>query len=141
MSGRGKEKAMRAAVIENGIVTNIIEVESLDFLPGLVDATGANIGDAWDGTAFHAATPVVKVPEVVSMRQARRALLDAGLLANVESAFAGLTGAAGDAARIDWNYATEVRRDSSLVASMSAALGITSAQLDALFVQALTYAA
>ena len=43
---------MRAAVIENGKVTNIIVVESLDIFPNLVDAEGANIGDDWDGVQF-----------------------------------------------------------------------------------------
>jgi hypothetical protein len=130
---------MRAAVIENGVVINIIEVESLDFQPGLVDASGGRIGDQWDGASFQPATPAQRVPEAVSMRQARRALLDASLLSSVESAFAGLAGTEGDAARIDWQYATEVRRDSQLVASMAAALGLTSEQVDALFVQALSY--
>jgi hypothetical protein len=35
---------MRAHLIENGIVVNTIEVESLDFMPGLVAATTAGIG-------------------------------------------------------------------------------------------------
>jgi len=45
---------VRAAVIENGVVTNIIVVESLDCLPGLclIDAQGADIGDEWDGVQF-----------------------------------------------------------------------------------------
>lgn len=37
---------MRAAQIENGFITNIIEVESIDDIPGLIDAEGkGNIGD------------------------------------------------------------------------------------------------
>lgn len=37
---------MRAAQIENGFITNIIEVESLDDISGLIDAEGkGNIGD------------------------------------------------------------------------------------------------
>jgi hypothetical protein len=44
---------MRAHVIKNGIVTNTIEVESLDFMTGLVDASlGGKIGDMWDGKSF-----------------------------------------------------------------------------------------
>lgn len=38
---------MRAAVIENGVVANVIEVESLDVFPGLVDGVAASIGDFW----------------------------------------------------------------------------------------------
>jgi len=43
---------MRAAVIEGGKVANIIEVDSLDFLPNLVNGDGARIGDLWDGAVF-----------------------------------------------------------------------------------------
>lgn len=75
------------------------------------------------------------VPEVVTMRQARLALLGAGLLAQVNTAVANMPGAEGDAARIEWEYAQEVRRDSPLVAALSAAFGWTSAQLDDLFTE------
>lgn len=43
---------MRAHIIENGIVTNTIEVESLDFLPNLVEATDGAIGWSYDGARF-----------------------------------------------------------------------------------------
>ena len=43
---------MRAAVIENGIVVNVIIVSSLGDFPGLVDAKQADIGDRWDGEQF-----------------------------------------------------------------------------------------
>lgn len=78
--------------------------------------------------------PVVDpVPEVVTMRQARLALLGAGLLAQVNTAVANMPGAEGDAARIEWEYAQEVRRDSPLVAGLSAALGLTDETLDNLY--------
>lgn len=35
---------MRAHVIENGTVVNTIEVESLDFMPGLIDGSIGGIG-------------------------------------------------------------------------------------------------
>lgn len=40
---------MRAHIVENGIVTNTIEVESLDFMPNLVDGETGGIGWLWDG--------------------------------------------------------------------------------------------
>lgn len=44
---------MRAAQIDNGIVVNILEVDSLDFLPNLVDASsGGNIGDHYVNGQF-----------------------------------------------------------------------------------------
>jgi hypothetical protein len=40
---------MRAHIIENGIVTNTIEVESLDFMPNLISGETGSIGWLWDG--------------------------------------------------------------------------------------------
>jgi hypothetical protein len=62
--------------------------------------------------------------------------LGAGLLPGVDAAIAAMTGTEGDAARIEWEYAQEVRRDSPLLAGMIAALGLTSEQVDGLFVAA-----
>lgn len=70
---------------------------------------------------------------VVTMRQARLALMNAGLLEAVEEAVAGLPGDAGKAARIDWEYATELRRDHPLVASLAATLGLSDDALNDLF--------
>ena len=76
----------------------------------------------------------VYIPQSVTMRQARLALLAAGLLSTVQTAIAG----AGPAAVIEWDYATEVQRASGLVPAMATALGLTDAQIDALFVTAAT---
>lgn len=76
------------------------------------------------------------VPASVSMRQARQALLNAGLYAAVNGAISAMTGTAGDSARIEWEYATEIRRDHPLVATLAPALNLSSAQIDGLFVAA-----
>lgn len=73
---------------------------------------------------------------VVSMRQARLALLGAGLLAQVNAAIAAMPGVEGDAARIEWEYAQEVRRDSPIVAGLSDALNLTDSDLNTLFSEA-----
>lgn len=78
----------------------------------------------------------VFAPQEVTMRQARLALLGAGLLAQVEAALAELDGAEGEAARIEWEYSQTVRRDKPFVVAVGSALGITDAQLDELFVAA-----
>jgi hypothetical protein len=87
-------------------------------------------------------TPPPPPPEApvdnISMRQARLALLGAGLSDTVEAAIAALPGDAGKAARIEWEYATEIRRDNPLFAQLTNALGLSAAQLDALFTQAAT---
>lgn len=74
------------------------------------------------------------VPVEVTMRQARLALLAAGLLDDVEGAIS----LAGPAAKIEWEYAQEVQRDSGLVPAMAVALGMTDLQLDELFTLAAT---
>jgi hypothetical protein len=45
---------MRAHKIENGVVVNTIEVESLDVLPNLVEATEGGIGWAYANGIFTA---------------------------------------------------------------------------------------
>lgn len=51
---------MRAHIIENGVVINTIEVQSLDALPELVEATVGGIGWKFDGSTFTAPEPVVE---------------------------------------------------------------------------------
>ena len=74
---------------------------------------------------------------VVSMRQARLALLQSGLLAQVEAAIAAIEDAAQrQAVQIEWEYAAEIDMTHPWVQHLATALGLTAAQLDALFTQA-----
>ena len=76
---------------------------------------------------------------VVTMRQARRALLDAGLLDQVDAAIAAIADATERRqAEIDWEYATTVERLWPWVQTMGAALGLSAEALDALFELAAT---
>jgi hypothetical protein len=83
-----------------------------------------------------AADLVPDVPDMVTMRQARLALLESGLLASVNDLIAGLEGDAGEAARIEWQFAREVARAQPLVLTLAPQLGLTDGQLDALFIRA-----
>lgn len=83
--------------------------------------------------------PAPMVPEVVSRRQALRALQAAGLLDQVEPAIAALPSPQREIAMIDWQAATEFRRDHELIALLGMALGLTEQQIDALFIDAATY--
>jgi hypothetical protein len=71
-----------------------------------------------------------KAAQSVTMRQARLALLQSGLLDQVTSAIAQGT----QADQITWEYATEVCRTDSLVNNLALVLGLTNQQLDELFV-------
>lgn len=81
------------------------------------------------------APPPARITKV-TMRQARLALLGAGLLPTVNSSIAAMTGTQGEAARIEWEYSQEVQRDRGLVLALGTQLGMTEAQLDALFATA-----
>lgn len=74
-----------------------------------------------------------KRPKSVTMRQARRALLDAGLLGQVSTAIAAMPSPAKETAQIDWEYAGTVDRTGTLITSLAGALGLDDAALDDLF--------
>jgi hypothetical protein len=96
-------------------------------LPEIPENAWARMRDGgWDVTS----TPPL---QSVTMRQARLALLQRGLLSEVEALIAGL---ADDAARIEWEYATEVWRDNPLFIQAAGALGLSEQQIDQLFLAA-----
>lgn len=82
--------------------------------------------------------PVVRVPEEISMGQARLALFDLGMLATVETALNAMAEPARSRSRIEWDFRPTVRRDSPLVAQLGGALGLDASALDALFIHAAT---
>lgn len=77
-----------------------------------------------------------RVPAEVTMRQARLALLQAGLLDQVEAALNQMQGVEGQAARIEWEYSQVVRRDKPFVLAVGQSLGMSSTQLDQFFITA-----
>ena len=120
----------------SGTVENVILADDGFTLPGktLIASDAAAPGDTWDGTTFTTPAPVVPVPESVTPRQARLALLNADLLDAVEAAIA----AGSRADQITWEFAVDVRRDYPMIANLGTALGLTSAQIDDLFRTAAT---
>jgi len=77
------------------------------------------------------------VPQVVTRRQARRALLQAGLLNQVIIAIDAVEDeAVREAMRIDWEDATDFSRDNHTLSVLASALGLDDAALDQLFMQA-----
>lgn len=76
------------------------------------------------------------VPQSVTMRQARLALLAAGMLPAVEAAIAALPEPDKTAAQITWEFAATVDRWFGMVPALAAALGMTDAQIDTLFIEA-----
>lgn len=72
-------------------------------------------------------------PQPITMRQVRLALLQAGLLSNVEAAIAALPEPERTAAHIEWEYATEMKRDHTLISTLAVGLGLSAEQIDNLF--------
>lgn len=94
----------------------------------MVDGQLVPADGVWlDGMTVDVGAP--SVPASVSARQARLALLAAGLLDTVNAAVA----AAGGATQIEWDHATQIDRASPLLASIGAALSLTGEQVDELF--------
>jgi len=74
------------------------------------------------------------IPQSITPRQARLALLAEDLLDAVESAFAKLPEQQRKAAQIEWQHASAIERNSPLVSQFGPLLGLTEAQIDELFV-------
>lgn len=82
------------------------------------------------------AQPAVIVPQRITARQARLALLNAGLLDDVEATIEALPANVRAQVRIEWDSATHVERGSTVTQMVATALGLTATQVDALFVAA-----
>lgn len=132
---------MRANVIDNGAVVNTIEVESLNFMPNLIDASlGGTIGDLWDGVQFTKPPRFTSLDEAVTDRLAELASIrfqreTAGITVNGSTictdreSQATLTGAwvavqINPNILIDWKAETGwVQIDKATVEALSAAVG------------------
>ena len=127
---------MRAHVVENGVVINTVEVNQIE--AGMVAAQGnEGIGWLYDGQEFSLPPPPTpSVPTEVTMRQARLALLENGLLANVQPAINSLPEPDKTKAQIEWDYSNALQRSNPFVDVLGAALGLSSQDLDDLFIQA-----
>ncbi|MBP0492152.1 hypothetical protein [Roseomonas indoligenes] len=136
------------ARVQDGIVAEIVKIPANtppleeryhpDLIPAFVELSGPgsqSIGEGWlyDGSTFTAPAPVEApedpVPTSITPRQARLALLQAGLLDEVDAAVA----AAGRAAQLEWEYATIVERNGALVERLAAGIPLTDQQVDDLF--------
>ena len=113
------------SILPNGrIIYDGIEGDPEDF-----PLTDAELAEA---TATQATMPPTILTEV-SMRQARLALNQAGLLTTVDAAVAALND---PAVTIEWEYAATVDRHSPMVALLAGELGLSEGQLDTLFAAA-----
>ena len=79
----------------------------------------------------------VSVPQSVTPRQARLALLQAGLLDEIEAALEAIEDVdTRRVAQIEWQTAQQIERDWPLLVQVAAAAGLTPERIDELFVVA-----
>lgn len=132
--------------IEPGQVTNT-QIRCVSYHPTQIDmlrADAAELGtdleeyevllSDWVESYIPPAPEPVQVPQVIPMRQVKLALLAAGLLDIVDAAVA----ASDRAIQIEWEYASEVRRDWPTITSIATAVGLTDEQVDNLFISAVS---
>lgn len=115
-----------------------------DHLVRLAEMDVSVLGKRYDRTNSTENNPVfvdvenpVTVPSSVTLRQAKRALLAAGLLDQVQATIDAIADPVQrEEAQIDWNYSQTMDRDWPLVQLLSSEMGLTLAQLDELFLAA-----
>ncbi len=76
--------------------------------------------------------PPPVVPDVITPRQCRIMLAHHGLLSKVEAAVSNMD----EATRITWEYAIEFQRNDPLLLAVAEGLGLSSEQLDQMFIAA-----
>jgi hypothetical protein len=132
---------MRGAIIAEGVVVNVVELNALSDYPGAVDAAGAGPGWLYNGTVF--TPPVPSVPSQVTRWQAMQQMLvtpsavhptPATLFSDLQA----LVTATGGTMLLAWQNQQFVYRAGPFIAGVMAPLGLTNAALDALFIAAET---
>jgi len=130
----------RFAVLKDNMVINITMSEIVLY-ENWIESEIAQMGDSYDSETGKFSTSQQNINRdlmVVTMRQARLALLAEGILSTVNDAIAAMDSPAKEAAEITWEYATEVKRLDPLVIQLGSFLELSEEQLDNLFVVAAT---
>lgn len=113
----------------NGDVTNTI-VASAEFMQENYQQDRYRLTDTPVGNV------VDTVPNIVTMRQARLALLEQGILDQVQPAIDSLSSPNKEQAQISWDYSSTVERNNSFVAVLAVLLNLSQQDLDNLFILA-----
>jgi hypothetical protein len=122
---------MRYAIVENGIVVNVVLAESA-LNASFIESEAAQIGDTYENGAFSTPAPVIPVPIEVTPAQFRRALNQLNYRNMVEAAVAQADQDTNDM----WEYSLSLHRDNPLLTGMAEQLEIDSATLDNVFILA-----
>lgn len=130
------------AIVDNGTFVEFRDFDSAPVLPGkpyrkfyeVVRETGTPAFEGVQNGKWLIKTAPVEpsVPQIVSARQARLALLQANLLSTVTASVSSMP----QEVQITWEYATEWQRSDPYIISIGTSLGLSSAQIDQLFIAA-----
>lgn len=132
----------RYALITGSTVVSVVEMSAEQATAALTAfevvhelAANSRCASGWSYAGGDVVAPevVAPVPAEVTMRQARLALLAAGLLDDVETAIDAMGEPTQTAARIEWEYSNALQRDNALVAALGPALGLSTNAVDNLF--------
>ena len=132
---------MRVFVITDNVIERVLEANDIASVATMfpnsevIEADGSDAWASWRRVNGEWKPPgtVPSVPVAVTMRQARLALHAAGIYSLVDGAIASLEEPGRTTAQIEWEYATELRRDHQLIAMIGAGLGMTEEEIDSLF--------
>lgn len=133
-----------------GIATELVEIKHTSYHPTQIDmlrADAAEMGASLDEheqmlsdwvEAYVPPPPAPgSVPQVVTRRQARRALAIFGVLDLIQPSIDAIPDeTARTLAQIDWDDATEFKRGDETLQMLAGALGLSDSQLDDLFILA-----
>lgn len=120
----------RIAHIKDGSITNIsLSDDDAELKPGTMLEADAIA----QGFGYLQKIEPIEIPAITA-RQLRLWLFSQNILSTVEQMITDI----GGAAKIEWEYATEYNRTHPMVIQLGTALGMTSEQLDQVFITAAT---
>jgi len=129
---------MKYAVAEGGKVKNIVVCNdaALAASNGWISTAEVEvkIGDTWNGSEFISESIHEPVPVSVTKFQAKAALLSAGLLSLFEEYIA--DPATAEIIKLAWLEAPDFNRSSPTILAVTEVIGLTSEQVDDLFIAA-----
>lgn len=145
LDGEGNEVSpAESGRIEPGQVTKT-QIKCVSYHPTQIDMLRADAAELGTNLTEHEALLAdwvasyvppdpepIQVPQIVTIRQAKLALLQVGLLDDVDAAVA----QADRATQIEWEYAAEVERSWQTLLTLQVALGLSDQQVDDLFITA-----
>lgn len=110
--------------VRSGVLASCTDGRLIAIAPEMTDAYILSVIEA----------PIV--PQVVTMRQARLALNAAGKLATVQAVIDSMPEPQKTNTQIWWDHSSAVERSQPLVQQLGAAIGLDSAGIDNLFIEA-----